>query len=216
MASLHCGLMCGPLLSSHCLRASLRGGGNAVAKSVFLYNLGRMFSYTLAGAVLGYLSGAFQGVSVEFGRALLVSVGTFIIALGLVQLFNLKEWIEGVFKPMLLSRQKSTHILKLQAVAIQLSAKAPIGLQSFVFGLFTVFFPCMTLTPALLASTSMNGPLEGGVLMLAFYLGTLPVMVIAPSIPIWLAQFSRSPYLSRIISLFIILTGFWVVLKALI
>ena len=48
-SSLHCGLMCGPLVcSSLNKRVSLKSRG------IWLYNLGRIFSYTTMGSILGY------------------------------------------------------------------------------------------------------------------------------------------------------------------
>jgi sulfite exporter TauE/SafE len=54
--------------------------------------------------------------------------------------------------------------------------------SSLYLGLITVFLPCMTLTPALGAAAASGSAGGGLITMLAFFLGTLPVMLVGPGL----------------------------------
>lgn len=202
-ASLHCGIMCGPLVCSQCLKVGSAGGTSAVIVKVIYYNFGRILSYSTAGAVLGYFSGQLQIFSSFWGRLLVLAMGTSIVVLGLVQLLDLRTpkelfGIQG-------STLQSSKIFQIKI--LRFIQSVPEVLQSFLLGVVTVFFPCMTLTPALLAASSSEGAVQGGMLLLSFCLGTFPMMSVAPILPTWLFRFARSRYHKKIVSLLIILSG---------
>jgi len=57
-----------------------------------------------------------------------------------------------------------------------------VNIRDFVLGVATGLLPCMTLTPAYMAAAAPGTPIGGSISMFAFFLGTLPVMLLSPSI----------------------------------
>lgn len=170
IASMHCATMCAPLVS-----AKLGGHAKLKSKSIWIYNAGRGISYITAGAALGALHWQtvdwFPGLGSWLSRVL----GVAIIVASFMTLLD----GEGVKLPPALSR----FTMSTGKTIANITRKFTRHQQDFVLGLVTVFLPCMTLAPALAASAATASWLGGGILMAAFFLGTVPVMVMAPLAP---------------------------------
>lgn len=166
LVSLHCIGMCGPLA------CSLLGTSRArLGRATFLYNAGRLVSYILAGAGLGYLSVQISAISLRLGSYLSLALGLILIlwalALPVKRLLGLDR--QGPW-PWQLSLHRFLNRLPADGRALGL-------------GLCTVFLPCMTLHPLLLAAAGSQSTFGGAATMLAFGLGTLPAMVTATYMP---------------------------------
>jgi sulfite exporter TauE/SafE len=168
LASLHCAAMCGPLVC-----ARLGPGASFKRAGIWLYNLGRALSYPAVGALAGAIGAGVKAPLAAAGDALAVAFAA------------------ALFGAALLVFAGRGAALTRAAVALVERAFGPVlrrlsprpSAQMFALGVFTAALPCMTLTPIVLLAAGSGSALKGAASLLAFYLGTLPVMVIAPVVP---------------------------------
>lgn len=159
--SLHCLGMCGPLLA--CSRAGVQADSS--------YQLGRVFSYTALGALMGWI-GAGSGLSTELVRdssawlALVFAVFLILSASGAANLLHLGSGSSGT-NPGLIARvwRRAAHL--------------PAMRRNLLLGLCTPLIPCgilyLSIGTALLAGSGR----EGALAMLGFALGSMPGLLLA-------------------------------------
>lgn len=185
----HCVAMCGGIVSVVCGGAARCGEGRergARPRLLFalLYNLGRVLAYALAGALLGGVGGiALAQTQLDFVRYLLRALaGLSMLAAGL----------HLVGLPSLLGRTSGGAVWRRVApfATRRLAGARPI--DAFVLGLLWGLMPCGLLYGAFALAASARSAGEGALTMLAFGIGTLPVMLtlsaLAQTIARWLAQ----------------------------
>ena len=190
--------MCGPLACSVLSRTRSQLG----LKSL-LYNGGRILSYSSAGAILGFFSQEITRWSLAFGTYLSLSLG------GLLILWALTPRLKNLFATAGIKMPFSSY----QSLLARLK-QWPDLMQAFGLGLITVFLPCMTLHPLLLAAAGTQSSLRGACTMLAFALGTLPAMVTATYMPTLILHHLPSRWLSALGRLFLLLAGIITVWRA--
>lgn len=163
MGGVHCTLMCGGIAVS--LNGPVPPGSLSPA---VLLNLGRITSYTLAGALAGGIGTLFIGVVrlPELAIALRSIMGLLLIGLALRVLFprQLAFTIPGNGRIWRLVSGLKQH----------LPASGP--LRSFGLGAVWGWLPCGLSSSLLLAAWLEANPLHSSLLMLAFGVGTLPLM----------------------------------------
>lgn len=159
LTSVHCLAMCGGINLTQSVMASSQK--QKILRSNVLYHAGRVLSYTLIGAIAGgigsvlSLNGVFKGiVAVAAGIAMLV------MALNML----------GVFRP--LRKLGPRFSGKTHA---SLFARIKSG-SSFLIGLLNGLMPCGPLQAMQLYALSTGSILRGALSMLAFSLGTVPLM----------------------------------------
>lgn len=170
----HCLGMCGPLV------LALPVHENKISLSVLyrvLYNLGRIFTYALLGALIGIMAFALQLQQLQAMIAQLA--GVFLIALALAQL--LPGIRAGIF-----SRLHSA----LAAFIAPLVRKAG-RKQFFLLGMLNGILPCGMVAAALVVSVAAQDYLSSVGYMLAFGLGTFPLMLIASIFGMYLSSTMR-------------------------
>ena len=148
--SVHCIAMCGGINISQCLSAK-----NAVAPS-FLYNTGRVISYTLVGGAVGAL-GSLISLDGGFRAIFMMAAGFFMVIAGI----NIGG---GGFAWM---KKLSPRLPQL----FKQDAKSPI-----VVGLLNGFMPCGPLQSMQIYALYTGSVAAGAVSMFLFALGTLPLM----------------------------------------
>lgn len=161
--SLHCIAMCGPLV---CAKLGTRA--KPFSAAIWLYNFGRLISYVTAGAILGRVGAMFSELWSELGFAITFVLAAVLALQGLRQMFSLAPWTTPIATSNIVTR-----------VTLAIGAW-PSPCKDFTLGLVTVFLPCMTLTPALVAAAATGEALHGLIVMSAFFAGTLPAMVAVP------------------------------------
>lgn len=162
LGSAHCIGMCGGIASSIALTQTANK-----ALSLLLYNLGRIASYTMAGAILGSVDfliryGAMELILRSFAALMLIAMGLYIA-----------QWWRG--------------LTKLEAVGHKLwrlispaaSRLLPVKnlSQAFILGIFWGWLPCGLIYSTLIWSSAANDSTTSALLMLCFGLGTLPAMM---------------------------------------
>lgn len=145
-----------------------------------MFNFGRVAFYALGGFILGLFG---EKIKVSFGTSafLIIGVSVLMLFLGL-QMIGVKTFRKFQFTlPKFFTR----------FIADERNFQS--RYMPFLMGAFTFFLPCgFTITAQGLALISGN-PLQGGLIMLAFALGTAPVLL---AIGLSSAKFSDKPNLS--------------------
>ncbi len=160
--SVHCIAMCGGISLSQC--AGCGGCENNMynkLKPGFLYNLGRVTSYTLLGGLAGALGSVFS-VSLK-GKALIsLAAGLFMIVMGINML-----GINSILRK-IMPRLPKTLTDKID------NKKNNKG--SFIVGLLNGFMPCGPLQAMQLYALGTGSFFTGALSMLIFGMGTVPLM----------------------------------------
>jgi sulfite exporter TauE/SafE len=159
--SLHCVGMCGPLALS--LPVSHKNDVSRISAGL-IYNGGRILSYTTLGLVFGSI-GNFVIVT-KWQSSLSIALGVIIL---LYLLFPKKYFhfsnstLPG--KPFLLLRQQLGKLFQSKRLR-----------STFFIGVLNGFLPCGLVYLALTSSIISATPINGGMFMLFFGLGTFPMM----------------------------------------
>ncbi|MCL1088857.1 sulfite exporter TauE/SafE family protein [Shewanella profunda] len=176
MGAAHCFGMCGGLVGAFSSQLPINKAGNQLAHQLtylLSYNLGRIFSYTLAGAFVGASSAAL-GHLFELDIYLLVlrilaglmmiATGLYIakIWVGIVQIERFGQWFWQFLKP-----------IAQRLIPIRTPTQAAIA------GLIWGWLPCGLVYSTLTWSVASGSPSQGALIMFAFGLGTLPALLSA-------------------------------------
>ncbi|MFV0337300.1 MAG: sulfite exporter TauE/SafE family protein [Chthoniobacterales bacterium] len=169
-ASWHCVGMCGPLA---CGVLCMRGGGETRHETAAIYHVMRAVSYTLLGGLGGLL-----GQALPFGWQRDILFLPWLLALALLFIAF------GIKIP--LPRFMRSSGQKIKARIFQLSARS----GAFGLGLATPLLPCGPLYLMLGVALLSGSFVKGATLMLAFSVGTMPLL--------WLLQVQSARWQNRI------------------
>ncbi len=173
VTSLHCVGMCGPLA---CGLATLRGTDADRRSALMLYQAGRVLSYGLVGALSGWLGSAIVA-RLTGGPAMLLP--WFLAGVLLIYGFGLERRLP---RPLWLRRLTGGWRLRW--------SRAPARYGGLGLGLITPLLPCGPLY-LMLGIALLSGSAWGGAeTMLAFALGTLPLL--------WIGQHQFRHWHSRL------------------
>jgi len=193
LGSFHCVGMCGPIVLAV-------PGKSILAK--LSYNVGRAITYTVMGAIIGFVGEGFslmgwqQILSVVVGGVMLL-----IVLFTKYKHFDLP--MNGVIEKLwIYSKKRLGPLFKSQTPA------AP-----FFIGLLNGLLPCGLVYAALFAAVSMGGITESALYMALFGLGTAPLLIalsvfgnlIKPALRIKLNN--MVPYFLGLVAVLLILRG---------
>jgi len=161
------------------------GSKSKKAQPHIMFNLGRIISYAIFGFILGAIGGTIQ-ISFTFTTILIIAVSIIMVFLGLQML--------GVKKLRRFQITMPKFITRYAANELNFKGKY----MPFIMGALTFFLPCgFTITAQGLALLSGN-PIQGGLIMLFFALGTVPTLFVIglssiklSSKPHWSNRFSK-------------------------
>jgi uncharacterized protein len=170
LGSVHCAAMCGAFVcfyaGSPAGRATPRDWRPHTA-----YNAGRLVSYVALGAIFGTLGGAFDraGTLVGIARAAAIVSGTAMVLWGVATLLALR----GVRIPSV-----GFEALRpaLGSVLLRVGDWSPTG-RAVTTGLVTTLLPCGWLYAFAAVAAGTGSATRGVVTMIAFWVGTLPMMI---------------------------------------
>lgn len=189
LGSVHCVGMCGGIVSAFSTMSTRRrpfpvpllaagaGGGtvgvalSGTALHTLAYNAGRIASYTIAGA----LAGGIAGSAYTFSRIAVFQVGAYwlanlmLIALGL---YLMDAW-RGLSRLEAIGRGAWNRIHPLGRKLGSVDSPA----KMFALGGLWGWLPCGMVYSVLLTATMTGSAASGAGVMLAFGLGTLPMML---------------------------------------
>ncbi len=162
----HCLGMCGGLMGALTL-AIPKEQRSRRFRLLMAYNLGRIFSYACAGLLLGLAGWAVANS--PLAMAMRVIAALLLIAMGLY----LAGWWSGLTRIERLGRGLWRH---LQPVATRLLPISSLP-RAMLLGALWGWLPCGLVYSTLLWAASQGNAMDSALLMLAFGLGTWPVLL---------------------------------------
>lgn len=188
LGSTHCAGMCGPIvllmLGRSTATHSTASTGNTAWHLLF-YHLGRLTTYVALGVLAGMLgmtlnqSGMLLGwqrlAAYLAGITMLASATVLLLRQLGVRLQHMpvpRAWVKGIY------------------AGFRWAQQWPTLLRAWWIGLLTTWIPCGWLYAFVIVAAGTSDMLTGGVVMLAFWLGTVPVLSllgvgIAHVSPLW-------------------------------
>jgi sulfite exporter TauE/SafE len=203
LGGVHCLGMCGGIVAA--LSFGMDTGGERRRQWVLLagYNLGRIASYTLAGAIVGLLGMLALGFTgIQQARTIFQLVAAVVmVALGLY----LGGWWLGLSK---IEQAGASWWRLLEPFGRRLipvrSATSAVGV-----GASWGWLPCGLVYSVLIWSLSAGDPLHGALLMLSFGLGTLPNLMLMGVFATSMRRFVHDVRVRRLAGLTVIALGLW-------
>ena len=168
---------------------------------ILLYNLGRLSSYALAGALFGTIGILlYKTISPHLGYLFLQYIAAAImISVGL--------YIAGWFPKYAYIERAAAPIWRLMEPLGRRLLPVSSPFQAFAYGLVWGWLPCGLVYSALLLTITSSGPLEGSLFMLAFGLGTLPALMGIALIAEKVVRYARNKTIRALAGLFLIGLG---------
>ncbi len=200
VGSLHCIGMCGPIAIS--LPLGNKPWGRRTLGGL-VYNLGRILTYGLLGAIFGFLGKGIELAGLQRWASILIG---FIMVLSVIApaLFTKKIKLEhilfGYAGRMIGKFRKLFKINSLPSL--------------FLIGLLNGILPCGLVYVALAGAINTNQIIGGVIYMIVFGLGTLPVMLAIPLLGNIIGKGFRKKY-QFVLSSFVVLLGLLFVLRGL-
>ncbi len=163
LTSLHCVAMCGGINISQCIAYKHVDEANRLSrlKPSFLYNFGRVISYTLIGGVVGAL-GSIVSFSGSAKGLVAILAGVFMMIMGM-NMLNIFPWLKKI------NPRMPKFIGKL--LYNNSSKYGP-----FYIGLLNGLMPCGPLQAMQLYALGTGSFMTGALSMFAFSVGTVPLM----------------------------------------
>jgi sulfite exporter TauE/SafE len=173
LGSTHCVAMCGGVVAMTCSALPLRKRSNPRAQLpyVLAYNAGRIASYATAGAIAGALGAALASLGLVeraqlalrlLAGAMMLAVGFYVAGWG-----RALRWVERMGAPVW---NKIGPIAR-RFVPVATPSRA------FRLGLLWGWLPCGLVYAAMAAAVTSGSALGGATTMIAFGLGTLPMLL---------------------------------------
>lgn len=163
--SLHCIGMCGPLVGLH--------GGTRTMRLALVHSLGRLTTYTVVGALAGLVGNAVDiaGRLGNVQRAATIASGVVIVAWGM--------WTCAAqlgYGPRAATVPVGPHQSALSRGLVQIRTRPP-AVRAWLTGIMTGLIPCGWWWAFAVAAAGTGRAHLGAMVMVAFWLGTLPAMV---------------------------------------
>lgn len=209
LGGVHCVGMCGGIVGALCLGLGDNIGGekNKSAKQNFLkvlpfllsYNFARIISYTFAGILMGSIGwlGSHLITLYSIQQILELIAAGFMLALGL--------YIAGWWKGLASIEQLGGRVIwkRLEPFAKRFMPVTSYR-HAFLLGLVWGWLPCGLVYSVIIWTISTQSPLEGGLLMLSFGLGTLPNLLLMGVFASTLNQFIQQAWVRQVAGISII------------
>ncbi len=201
LGGVHCVGMCGGIMNALCF-AMPRQSARRTSITLLLYNLGRIFSYSLAGALIGGLGMLLQGPGGVLGPGLRIFAGLMMVAMGLY----LAGWWRGLARlEGLGNRVVWRHV---QPVANKLM---PVNRawQALLLGMLWGWLPCGLVYSTLTLAGATGQWQQAALMMTSFGLGTMPVMLLTGAFAQQFKTWIQKAALRSIAALLVIAFGVW-------
>jgi sulfite exporter TauE/SafE len=199
MGASHCLVMCGGIAAA----ASSSGSGKSDLSFLFLFNLGRILSYTCAGLIVSLL-GLWLADSNQIAQQVLRSIsGVLLILMG----FYVARWW------MVLTRLESAGKLLWRYLQPLTRNLIPIRTrpQALALGLLWGWLPCGLIYSTLAWVAANAQPGMGALTMFCFGLGTLPGILAAGIFARQISSFVQHKHFRQLAGLLLMLYGTWTI-----
>lgn len=209
LGGVHCVGMCGGIVGALTfgLAEEHRARLERMLPLQLAYNLGRIASYTLAGALMGGLGVLITRLMpVQYAqRGLLAVAGVFMILLGLY----LAGWWRGLAR---LEAAGGVLWRRIEPLGRRLlPVRSPAG--ALALGLLWGWLPCGLVYSALIWAISAGSAVKGGLLLLSFGLGTLPNLLAMGIFAGKLTALLRRPGMMHLAGALVVLIGLFTIAR---
>lgn len=175
LGSLHCAVMCGPIMLSMPLDK------NAIWKNavqLLLYQLGRVFVYTILGLLIGLVGNSFQFLVNQ--KVLSISIGIALLFFAFIQFTGrYQKYISGFQSTLLKPISKAMGKL------------LTLKFWGFFVGMLNGLIPCGMVYLALATALNLADVQKSAQYMFLFGLGTTPLMLMISLGGIYLKKYIR-------------------------
>ena len=170
--SVHCISMCGPMVVTYAVKTDGQSRWTSRVTANVAYQAAKLLSYLLVGLAMGAVGTAFNLNGIR--PWVMLVAGIFMVILGLGMTGKCPWAARLTPRP---PRALINAISRLRRRATNDAASGESSLATPVsFGLLTGLMPCAPLMAAELAAASSGSVVSGGLTMVAFGLGTLPLL----------------------------------------
>ncbi len=210
LGSTHCIGMCGGIVGALTmgLPQTRRQSLLNLLPYLITYNIGRLFSYSLAGLLVGLLSGSVSDFF-QIGKFPVGGIvgGLFMVALGI--------YIAGWLQTMAPLERLGGHFWRMiEPVGRRfMPVKSPF--QALGLGLIWGWLPCGLVYSTLALAATSGDAVQSALLMMAFGAGTLPMLLAMGGFAEKLQYFTRHPWTRHIAGILLIAFGVMMLTKAL-
>ncbi len=196
LGGVHCVGMCGGIVGALSL-------GQPGRWSLQLaYNLGRLLSYCVAGALAGGLGSGVEVAAQWPGRlALYVVANLMLVALG--------GYLLGSTRPLAVLEQLGGHLWRRLQPLTRCWLPARGWRQALPLGMLWGWLPCGLVYSALTAAMASGSPAGGARAMLAFGIGTLPNLLLAGMLATQMQVWTRRPWMRTLAGLAVVAFGLY-------
>ncbi len=201
----HCVGMCGGIVGALSMGVSARWSMHLA------YNLGRILSYSAAGALAGILGGAGMGLEgqVPVRLILYLVANLMLVALGL--------YLLGITRALAFTERAGQALWRRIQPLTRRFLPARSIIQAFPLGLLWGWLPCGLVYSALASALTAGSGQRGALMMLAFGLGTLPNLLLAGIVLARLNDVVRRPVVRTLSGLLVLgfgIYGFFGLMRA--
>ena len=199
VSSLHCIGMCGPIVMAIPINRSSKIESFI---GIVEYNFGRILTYSLLGFIVGFIGLGIQLIG--FLQGLSIISGIFII---------LYAWRKKLSIIAPIFNSSSNFLFKFSSKKMGILFKSNSPFRLFLLGVLNGLLPCGMVYSALMTSIIADSPLNAGLVLFFFGLGTLPTLAIFSFYshqitPIFRSKINKFlPFIVTIIGLLILLRG---------
>ena len=207
LGGVHCFGMCGGIVGALSLSTPQQKNKTSQLPILLGYNIGRIFGYVMAGTIVGFLGASLVDLTGIQNTKQILSViaSVFMIALGF--------YLAGFWSSFSRLESVGTGLWK----KVQPLTKRFIPVQSFTqalpLGFLWGWLPCGLVYTALIWTLSSGGAVEGGLIMLAFGLGTLPNLLVMGVLAAQLSKWVKNTMVRRVAGLLVVLMGLLTLLR---
>jgi len=198
--SLHCVGMCGSIIGTLTLSLSpeVRSIKRLMIPFIFNYNFGRIFSYTLAGAIAGVVESFIPAPMTEINGYRILQIFSAIIMAGAG--FYIAGWL-----PRFAYIEKAgIHIWRIIEPYGRKLIPVKDRTQAFLFGMVWGWLPCGLVYTALALALTTGDIAKSAMTMFSFGLGTLPAVMSIGIMTNVLTRLSRMQRFKQVVGLFLI------------
>lgn len=190
----HCVGMCGGIVGAVTMTLP---GSRPKFPFLISYNLGRISSYVLAGVIAGAIGAS------SFFLEHVLPVEKVLYALASIMLLLLGLYLAGIWRVLTMLEALGGKLWqRIQPLSRTLLPVKSIP-QSYLLGTLWGWLPCGLVYSVLVAAIATASPVQGGLLMLAFGLGTLPTLLAMGMAAVRLKTFLQNLWFRRLSGLLI-------------
>lgn len=204
LGAVHCIGMCGGIMATLTLGCADQV---KLGRYLLLYNGGRLISYMLVGAIVGFLGASLgeltglhhsRQVMALIAGSIMILIGLYLSGLwkGLIYIERVGAWLWHYLSPWgerLLPIRSASHAL--------------------ILGVIWGWLPCGLVYTILLWALTTGKALDGMLLMLSFGVGTLPVMLLVGHFAGWLRPNLQLPLIRLGAGITVILLGVYTMIS---